>query len=439
MEDSKYGKFDTVVVKDISRFARNTVDLLQNIRTLKERNINTIFLTANMTSMGDSEFILTIFGALAQEESANLSKRVKFGKRINAEKGRVPPKIYGYDRVDNFTLRINDEEAKVVKEIYRLYADCGYGSSKVAQMLYSRGIKTKYGGEWNARGVRRILENPIYCGKYVNHKYAVKNFLTGERETLSPDQNYHHERPEWAIIPEDTFNKAQELIKNRSSGYIPTEEDKKARYSTKHIFSTMIKCEHCGRSFGRHKKKYKTGENYYWYCNTSNAYTAERCPNKITINEKKLLQQIKAYFSSLIKDKNAFIDEVLKDIKPRDTNSSEEEIKKLEVKLSTLKNKRERFQEMYADDLISKDELKARLTKINSDITEVQNELIEYKKQYNEEDISNACLAYREEIEKFLSLENVTNVDLRKIIDHISCRADGSVKIYIKDIKDMVS
>lgn len=113
MADAEHGLFDMVVVKDISRFARNTVDLLQNVRKLKALGIETQFLTANMTSMGNSEFVLTIFGALAQEESANTSKRVKFGKKMNAEKGRVPNIVYGYDKTigDYFNLAINEEEA----------------------------------------------------------------------------------------------------------------------------------------------------------------------------------------------------------------------------------------------------------------------------------------------------------------------------------------
>jgi DNA invertase Pin-like site-specific DNA recombinase len=98
LSDAEHGLFDMVVVKDISRFARNTVDLLQSVRKLKALGIETQFLTANMTSMGNSEFVLTIFGALAQEESANTSKRVKFGKKLNAEKGRVPNIVYGYDK-----------------------------------------------------------------------------------------------------------------------------------------------------------------------------------------------------------------------------------------------------------------------------------------------------------------------------------------------------
>ena len=115
LRDAELGLFDMVVVKDISRFARNTVDALQSIRKLKSMGICTLFLTANMDSMGDSEFILTLFSAMAQEESSNLSKRVKWGKRINAEKGRVPQRIFGYDRIDNFTLEINPGEAEIVR------------------------------------------------------------------------------------------------------------------------------------------------------------------------------------------------------------------------------------------------------------------------------------------------------------------------------------
>ena len=161
MTDAESGLFDMVVVKDISRFARNTVDLLQNIRKLKSLGIETQFLTANMTSMGNSELLLTVFGALAQEESANTSKRVKFGKKINAEKGRVPNIVFGYDKTigDYFNLTINKAEANVVCRIYRWYLNEGYGAAKIAAMLNARGIKTKRGCEWSQNAVCRILEN----------------------------------------------------------------------------------------------------------------------------------------------------------------------------------------------------------------------------------------------------------------------------------------
>ena len=151
MADAEDGLFEMVVVKDISRFARNTVDFLQNIRKLKAMGIETQFLTANMTNMGSSEFVLTIFGALAQEESANTSKRVKFGKRINAEKGRVPNRVFGYDKTigEYFDLTINETEADIVRQIFHWYTQEGYGSQKIANMLNDRGLTTKRGCKWN--------------------------------------------------------------------------------------------------------------------------------------------------------------------------------------------------------------------------------------------------------------------------------------------------
>ena len=122
---------------------------------------------------------LTLFSAMAQEESNNLSKRVKWGKRINAEKGRVPPRVFGYDKVDNFTLTINEPEARVVRRIFSLYIDQGLGCRSISMELNRDGDKTKYGNAWDARGVRRILTNPLYRGILINHKYEIEDFLTG--------------------------------------------------------------------------------------------------------------------------------------------------------------------------------------------------------------------------------------------------------------------
>ena len=163
MADAELGLFEQLVVKDISRLARNTVDLLQSVRRLKALGIQTLFLTANMDSMGDSEFVLTVFGALTQEESANMSKRIKFGKRVNAERGKVPNLVYGYDKTagDYFNLTINPQEAAVVRQIYHWYIKDGYGANKIAAALNQQGLRTKQGREWSQNGVCRILANPI--------------------------------------------------------------------------------------------------------------------------------------------------------------------------------------------------------------------------------------------------------------------------------------
>lgn len=137
-------------------------------------------MTANMTSMGNSEFVLTIFGALAQEESANTSKRIKFGKKINAEKGRVPNIVYGYDKIigDYFNLKINEKEAEVIQQMYRWYVEDGYGAAKISQFLNERDWRTKRNCKWSQNGVCRVLTNELYTGKIINGKQEIADFLT---------------------------------------------------------------------------------------------------------------------------------------------------------------------------------------------------------------------------------------------------------------------
>jgi len=181
MEDARRGRFDIVCVKDISRLARNTLDFLESIRALKAMNIETLFVSNNMTILGNSEFVPTIMAALAQEESANMSKRIKFGKQVNAKKGRVPNFVYGYDKIagDYFNLAVNAFEADVVRRIFYMYLEQGHGTGKIAAQLNSEGIKTKRGADFSQNAVVRILTNEIYIGRVVNGKQEVKDFLTG--------------------------------------------------------------------------------------------------------------------------------------------------------------------------------------------------------------------------------------------------------------------
>ena len=228
LADAEKGLFDMVVVKDISRFARNTVDLLQSVRKLKSLGIETQFLTANMTSMGNSEFVLTIFGALAQEESANTSKRIKFGKKMNAEKGRVPNIVYGYDKTigDYFNLSINEEEAKVIRQMYKWYTEEGFGGAKIANMLNERGVKTKRGNNWSQNSVCRILTNEIYTGKIINGKEEVSDFLTGQRKEKDESEWLVTIRPELRIIDDEEVTlymmnaKSPCFIKDENETYI---------------------------------------------------------------------------------------------------------------------------------------------------------------------------------------------------------------------------
>lgn len=435
MQDAALGLFQMVVVKDISRFARNTVDFLQSIRTLKALGINTLFLTANMESLGESEFILTVFSALAQEESVNLSKRVKFGKKINAQKGRVPQRIFGYDRIDNFTLAINPKEAAVVKDIYRLYLEGGLGCRSISLELNRLGHKTKFGCEWSPRGVRRVLANPIYCGEYVNNKYEIKDCMEGKQVRLPTEQNLHHDRPEWAIVSRETFDRAQILLREHREKYSGGSPFKNNRHSEKHLFSSLIKCKHCGRSFYQKHYTY-VNTRYYWKCQTNDRFTAKKCDNGVTVTESDLLKEIRGYLSCAIGDREQFIQDILTELKKDIENSAKAYGKtSLQKKIAQLQAKKEKYQEMYAADVMTMAELREKTSCINKEI----NSLTERLSQTDIPDSFEAQIpALTAEIEAFLALESVTNGDLRKIIGSIVVDRSGEIRISFRHFSGLM-
>jgi DNA invertase Pin-like site-specific DNA recombinase len=215
LSESKSHVFDMLVVKDISRFARNTVDFLTGIRKLRSNGIDVRFLSCNMDSLGESEFVLTMFAALAQEESYNLSKRIMFGKKVSAGKGRTPPLLYGYDKTGTYSLSVREDESRVIKKIFSLYTKSDMGLRKIAAFLNEKDIPTKLGKQWNSKTVRRVLSNPIYCGILVNNKSETVDFIDNTRRFLPKEETFTHYRPDLAIVSEKTFEKAQNILKKR--------------------------------------------------------------------------------------------------------------------------------------------------------------------------------------------------------------------------------
>ena len=437
MKDAEQGLFDMVVVKDISRFARNTVDLLQNIRKLKSLGIETQFLTANMTSMGNSEFVLTIFGALAQEESANTSKRVKFGKKLNAEKGRVPNLVYGYDKTigDYFHLTINETEANAIRQIYQWYTQEGYGASKIASMLNDRGLKTKRNCQWSQNAVCRILTNELYTGKVINGKEEVADFLTGRRAEKDETQWLVVDKPELQIIPPETFEQAQQIMQARGKSFRVDKE----RQSNKYLFSTLIKCKECGLSFRRIVRTYK---NTYvrWVCSGHNGKGAHSCPNAVTVDEDELIDVLQEYFTHLLQSKKQVIRHVVGEFqriyKAKDDNLHYE--KELTSQLARLQKTRQKYMDMYADDLISREELNEKIGGMRKEMDRLENELKMVSYHLTKGDQLEAILqdTFRQ-IEDIADVQQMTNAQLKRIIQKIEVDKDGNVDIYLRLFGDL--
>ena len=441
MIDAKAKKFDKVVVKDVSRFARNTVDLLQSVRELKSYGVQVDFLNNGEVMEGGSEFILTILGAMAQQESANISKRVKFGKDITAKKGRVPNLVFGYDKIpdERYTLKINEEEAKIVKEIFESYVYKGIGTTKIAWNLNDRGIRTKKTkSKWVQTSIVRMLKNPIYTGRVTNKKSEVTDFITGTRKELPEEEWIVVERPEMRIISDELFNRAQELLEQRSNEFKLNNKREKTEY----VFSTLIYCKHCGYSFRRIKRKYTAdGPEYIrWVCSGRNSMGVNHCPNTTVIDEEELLNAIKIYLKSIIKNKKDFMKAVEKEFekitKLRENNERSEESLLKEIEKVTVK--KQKYMEMFQNEIINIQELKKYTNPLNEDIARLERELKLITSEIKEKDVLEKELNKTiKTVDDILNNQTITNAMLKTIIDVIEVDSDSNVEVRLKLLNEI--
>lgn len=441
MIDAKAKKFDKVVVKDVSRFARNTVDLLQSVRELKSYGVQVDFLNNGEVMEGGSEFILTILGAMAQQESANMSKRVKFGKNITAKKGRVPNLVFGYDKIpdERYTLKINEEEAKIVKEIFESYVYKGIGTTKIAWNLNDRGIRTKKTkSKWVQTSIVRMLKNPIYTGRVTNKKSEVTDFITGTRKELPEEEWIIVERPEMRIISDELFNRAQELLDQRSNEFKLNNKREKTEY----VFSTLIYCKHCGYSFRRIKRKYTAdGPEYIrWVCSGRNSMGVNHCPNTTVIDEEELLNAIKIYLKSIIKNKKDFMKAVEKEFekitKLRENNERSEESLLKEIEKVTVK--KQKYMEMFQNEIINIQELKKYTNPLNEDIARLERELKLITSEIKEKDVLQKELNKTiKTVDDILNNQTITNAMLKTIIDVIEVDSDSNVEVRLKLLNEI--
>ena len=435
--DARQGKFDILAVKDISRFARNTLDFLEAFRELKNMNIGIIFTNNNLGS-NDPEFVLTILASLAQNESAAMSERIKFGKRINAKKGKVPNFVFGYDKVDTFTLVINEEESKVVKKMYDLYLNEGYGTLRVAEYLNDKGILTKKNqvANWYQKTVADILKNPIYTGKIINGKTEIADFITGRRITKDESEHIIVERPELRIVSDEEYNNVQEELRKRSKAFNPA--NKARRNSTKYPFSNLIICEDCGYTFRRLTRQYSpTGKIYKrWCCSIRNAKGKNACPNKIVIDEGELLEYIRDFLNDTIMNQEEAIKRVLREVdvmvkdKFKDIDFDEESLNK---EINKLKAKRQRCTSLYIKGIVPEEEVDMLLLEINEDMKLTELRLTQVKNNSNlVGDINKEIHKYFNSLKDLVQISNWTNVDLKKIIDNISVNHKGEIDVNLK-------
>ena len=271
-------KIDLIITKSISRFARNTVTLLETVRELKNLGVDVYFEEQNIHSISpDGEFMLTLLGSYAQEESYSASENQKWRIRKDYEQGRLGSiTMLGYERSNDGTLIIVPEEAEIVRMIFDDFLD-GMGKNAIANKLLAMGVPTKGGGVWTAWSIRRILRNEKYCGDILFQKSFRENHITKRKiENKGQLPQYYAEETHEAIIDKETFLRVQELLKAKQDYFTP---DKPTNVT--YPFTGMIHCGCCGKYYRRKVQKYRT----LWICWTYNARGKKFCSKSKQIPE----------------------------------------------------------------------------------------------------------------------------------------------------------
>lgn len=265
IKDAKCGKFDLIITKEISRFARNILDSIGYTRELKAIGVGVIFLNDNINTLdNDAEMRLAFLSTMAQEESRKTSERVKWGLRRQMENGVVLGRdMLGYD-VRNGKLIVNEEGARTVRLIYHKFLDEGKGAHRIAKELREEGIKTSSRmKDWSYTVILRILRNEKYCGDLVQQKTYTPDYLThqkkrnhGEVETVTIRD--HHE----PIISRKRFEAVQRELERRKPS-----QSTVGTFANRYALSGKIVCAECGARFVRRQKKRKDGTfNVKWVC-----------------------------------------------------------------------------------------------------------------------------------------------------------------------------
>ena len=318
IKDCEEGKIDIILTKSISRFSRNTIDLLENIRRLKDLGIAVIFEKENINSMsGDGELMLTILASYAQEEVRSISDNIKWRMRKSMKMGKPNAvtsfHILGYEW-ENDTLVIVPKEADIVRRIFREYKS-GNSLYKIAKGLNADGISTKRGYQWDSTAIQRILKNITYTGNILHQKQYVVDPISKVRK------NNHGELPQYyvesthdAIIDKSEFDCIQDIMKERG-----IQKPWMCHQSDIDFFRGKIVCKKCGCKFW-HQVGHKEHKNvHYWRHST---YKSKDICIRGQINHNSLLK-ITADICGLEKYDTSVFSENIEEVYVLESNSLE--------------------------------------------------------------------------------------------------------------------
>ena len=385
IEDALQGKIDLILTKEVSRFARNTVDTLYYTRKLKEAGVGVIFTIDNIdTRDTDGELRLTIMASLAQEESRKTSERVKWGQKRRMELGVVFGRdLLGYT-VKNGVLSINEEEVPVVKAIFHKYTNEGKGTHVIARELLEEGFHPKRIKQWSNTVILRALRNEKYVGDLCQKKTYTPDYLTHKKKYNCGQEEKvyikdHHE----GIIDRDLWDRTQEELRRRS----PSEEQK-SRHSNRYWCSGKICCGECGCCFISRTRKLQSGKYRAWWCFQKSRHGGPKmldgqkvgCSNR-SVNERALFTCMKYCIDLLCNNKEKIRKEVLTDIQ-NVCNTPEEtmDLAKVKQKMDAIEEKKRKSFDAMLEGMLSKEDLQKQTEWYDKELAHLQHLIVQSRK-----------------------------------------------------------
>ena len=441
IEDAAMDKFDLILTKEISRFARNTLDSIQFTRQLLGYGVGVFFQNDNINTLDeDSELRLAIMSSIAQDELRKLSSRVKFGHQ-QAIKSKVVlgnSRIFGYVK-DGGKLIIDEEQAEMVRELFELYATGQYSMKRIETIFWQKGYRNHNGKKIAHTTMSNMIANPKYKGYYVGNKVRVIDMFSKKQKFLPPEEwvMFKDETGEIvpAIVSEELWEQANEVLKRRS-------DDVKSRpgiCNHQNLLTGKLYCTHCGAAYYRRESKDKQGnKNSKWVCSGKIKNGADSCPS-FPIYEEEIRPVLFEVFRETEVNVSALIEEYMEMYRSLDEdNQIPKLIDKQKERLELAQKKKSKLLEYNVTGQLSDGDFLTMNKACTQEIKDAEAEILELEQQlFSKEEFRKHMDTIRATLEaarRDAAQGIITSDFVSKYIDRIlvTPEENGSMRLDIK-------
>ena len=441
VEDAAEDKFDLIITKEISRFARNTLDSIQYTRQLLGYGVGVFFQNDNINTLDeDSELRLSIMSSIAQDELRKLSSRVKFGHQ-QAIKDKVVlgnSRIFGYTK-DDGRLIIDEAQAEMVRELFELYATGEYSMKQIETLFWQRGYRNHNGNKIAHTTMSNMIANPKYKGYYVGNKVRVIDMFSKKQKFLPEDQWVMFKDETGQIVPaivsEELWDRANEVLKKRS-------DDVKSRQGIcnhANLLTGKLYCTCCGTAYYRRESKDRQGnKNSKWVCSGKIKNGADSCES-FPIYEEEIKPLLFDVFQETEVAVEALIEEYTERYRSLDTgNQIPKLIDEQKQRKELAQKKKSKLLEYNVMGQLSDEDFLTLNKQCSEDIADAENQIHELEYQlYSKEEFRQHMDNIRSTLEaarRDAATGMITNEFVEKYIDKILVTPEGNNTLRL-DIK----